>query len=344
MFTPEDREDVVNEFNANLDAILENESHPVNTINPREVLEKSIEEGRNAEAFREHLVGVVQNTVLSSIPVGAPVPSFQVRVNLAHIEATGAWVVDTVIAPVSASYVTKFRFKNTQVLSEMTASSVVEFFADSVEVLLVRSLAKMNVDVINGVFEEILDSENSSATYTIDFILECESSARGHIHDVNPAGVTYVVPIDLAFDASDLLIFGDIDEDEEYVERSEADQLLYDLRVSRIKGSRDSIQTAIEAAQTPVKFVASKNKVIRALTGIGSHSPEVMIRRAFNKTVESLSTASTKDMVVYVQGEDFFGAVERVNGALEVYLPAIDRKTFEAHDADLIAYVEGKIA
>lgn len=344
MYTKKDREQILSLYDKSLEAVLSNDELEVNKANPSEILEKSIEEGRTTEGLRLYLTSSVATVVRSCVPVGAPLPEYQIRVGASQSEVSGAWRIDLLIRPVKASSLKKFSYAYKGLVDEVTAEELIRYVGIAFRDIIDQLMAAENLDRVNEVFAEATAAENANTRYGVSFVLREESDSTSFISNISDDEIVFAVFRDAAFEVPEYSLFAhkeDLNElDPELLEVG--DLALITLRNERIENSFASLVNSLTSAETVVDLLSLRLKLIKSLTGIGTHNPAVLIRKAFSKKIEGVSSRTKKPIVARVETDEVIGAVEHDGGAgvTIVHLSPVDRKTLEPVDFDLVEYAQ----
>lgn len=331
MYTSEKRDEILNSFDEGVSDIVEN-GHPVLDTNPVDLLE-------DLDAINDYIKDNLNHAVFSKIPEGSPAPNHLIRVSVSELPESGdAKLALSVIIRNSVNSLVPFKYEYRKVSTQITAQGLIEFIASALHSILHSSMAAVNLGEVNDFFAEAVSADNANLDYTIQFIPRSAAKHRSNFVDqIDNDSIVLVADEDRAFEVPNLVVFSEIDEDDEFAEE----------KAKRRETSRANVFEKLVGLDRPVDFLGAKLKLVKVLTSLSNHSVATLVSKSYSRKVTKSIEGVRKDLDILVRvDKDVIGAVRRTGetGDFEVILNPFQKGTLEPSDVDLVAEVKKQLA
>ena len=306
MYNIKSKDQIVNEFIANVDANLE-------IVKAYGSVAESM---RNDDAAMvKYLITETDKIMVASIPDGIKIPDVSVYTAM-NGDDNMIRVIDLILRnKYSSNY--EFKMKNRIVYSEDVFDVLVDFLKCSYIELIIDTLVRRNLEVVNSKLAEIGEKAGN------DFIVKVVSplSNKGKkIVKITDKEVVFVADEERVLNLDDILVFCQPTEflTEETIQKG------FDDEVSRFAEAQTSVQF-IGVHDPLVAYICDVSKLVKPFT---------LIKKVYSKNIDKVK--GSKETYAYYNKDGVFAVIFVSEDGKEVALRPFNTETLELVDVDVL--------
>lgn len=309
MYNIETRDQLVKDFLANVDANLE-------IVKAYGSLAESM---KNDDAgMAKYLITETAKKMMASVPEGLVIPEVTIYTAMNGNDD----MIRTIDLILRNKYSSKYEFKmRTRVVySEDVFEVVVDFLKCSYVELIIDTLVRKNLEVVNAKLAEIGESAGNEFTVKIVSPLNNQGKKISKIVDNE---IVFVADEERALSLDDILVF------------CKPDEFLTEEKIQQ--GFNSEVAIFAEAQTTP-QFVGVHDPLVAYICDINKLvKPFTLIKKVYSKNVEKIR--GNKETFAYSQKDKVYSVIFVSEDGKEVALQPFNIETLEIEDIDVLSEV-----
>ena len=297
---------LVDEFIQNVDANLE-------IVKAYGSLAESMKQ--DDAGMAKYLITETVKIMVASIPEGVNIPDVSVYTSM-NGDHNMIRVVDLILRnKYSSKY--EFKMKNRIVFSEDIFDVVVDFLKCSYIELIIDSLVRQNLEVVNAKLAEI--GEAAGNEFKVSIVSPLSNKGK-KIVKITDEEVVFVADEERVLNLDDILVF------------CQPREFLPEETIQ--KGFEDEVSRFAEAQTTP-QFVGVHDPLVGYICDISKLiKPFTLIKKVYSKNISKVR--GNKDTLAYFQEDKTYSVVSVNEDGVEVALKPFDIETLEVVDMNVL--------
>ncbi|MGV3076368.1 hypothetical protein ACEE21_14900 [Clostridium baratii] len=306
MYNIKTKDQLVNEFIANVDANLE-------IVKAYGSIAESMK--NDDAAMVKYLINEIDKIMVASIPEGIVIPGVSVYTSM-NGDSNMIRVIDLILRnKYSSNY--EFKMKNRIVFSENVFDVLVDFLKCSYIELLIDTLVRKNLEVVNEKLAEI--GEQAGNDFVVKIVSPLSNKGK-KIVKITDNEVVFVADEERALSLDDILVFC---------------QPTEFLTEDKIKQGFDDEVARFAEAQTTVQFIGVHDPLVAYICDISKLiKPFTLIKKIYSKNIDKVR--GNKETFAYYNKDGVYAVIFVSEDGKEVALQPFNTETLEVVDVDVI--------
>lgn len=306
MYNIKTKDQLVNEFIANVDANLE-------IVKSYGSIAESM---RNDDAAMvKYLIAKTDKVMVESIPEGIKIPDVSVYTSM-NGDNNMVRVIDLIFRnKYSSNY--EFKMKNRIVYSEDVFDVLVDFLKCSYIELLIDTLVRKNLEVVNAKLAEI--GEKAGNDFVVKIVSPLSNEGK-KIVKITDNEIVFVADEERVLSLDDILVF------------CKPTEFLTEEKIQQ--GFDDEVSRFAEA-QTTVQFIGVRDPLVAYICDISKLvKPFTLIKKVYSKNIDKVR--GNKETFAYYNKDGVYAVIFVSEDGKEVALKPFDIETLEVVDVNVL--------
>lgn len=309
MYNVEVKDNLVKEFLSNVDANLE-------IVKAYGSLAESMKQ--DDAGMAKYLITETAKIMVASVPDGIKIPEVSVYTSM-NGDDNMIRVIDLILRnKYSSNY--EFKMKNRVVFSEDVFEVVVDFLKCSYVELIIDTLVRKNLEVVNAKLAEI--GEQAGNEFTVKIVSPLSNEGK-KIVKITDKEVVFVADEERALALDDILVFC---------------QPTEFLTEEKIKQGFDNEVSRFAEAQTTPQFIGVHDPLVAYICDISKLvKPFTLIKKVYSKNIAKVK--GNKETFAYYQNDKVYSVIYVSEDGKEVALQPFNVETLEIEDVDVLSEI-----
>lgn len=300
------KNEIVKDFISNVDANLE-------IVKAYGSLAESMK--NDDSGMVKYLINESTKVMSASIPDGIVIPEVSLYTSM-NGDSNMIRVIDlTLRNKYSSKY--EFKMKNSIVYSENVFDAVVDFLKCSYIELIIDTLVRKNLEVVNAKLAEI--GEEAGNEFSVKIVSPLSNKGK-KIVKLTDSEVVFVADEERALELDDILVF------------CKPNEFLTEDKITQ--GFNEEVSRFAEAQTTP-QFIGVHDPLVGYICDISKLiKPFTLIKKIYSKNIEKVK--GSKETFAYFQKDGVYSVIFVSEDGREVALQPFDVETLEVSDVNVL--------